>query len=412
MRTEEIFVAAGIIVSTLLVMTGILAPLGTNLMQSAEAYVRFSCSQQGPTITYRADSSVPSGYLSAIHLSMANWNNAPVNMFLDEVTSSEKITIKAATNGNNGITAITSWPVAGRCNPSTGYMNTPVTITLNTSYLDGYSNQQRQNTIAHETGHAIGLDHADSGVSDSDAQKTLMYSTNNNYVTYKIYVPVLDDIRAAQAWYGTVTSTSECTEYNQNGDVVYTGTCSSGSPALPMTEKVTTAGAGNRAFASQFSSGQSMPSVGTMLMMTKVQPSTLYRFSLGTHSGSNVADSFNRMATIELDNNGIYASYINTGGSVTTVTIWSGTPSTSTTYYLEVVVEQGSFSTPTAVYAYKDDGGGTDAPTYLGSASFDSGVLWNSYSMWHGTGVWTDSGSSPLSNYQVKEYYNRLQSYT
>lgn len=239
-----------------------------------------------------------------------------------------------------------------------------------------------------------------------------MYSTSASYSTYHIFVPVLDDIRGAQAWYGSVTSAPECTEFNQNGDVTYTGTCSSTNPALPMTERVTTAGAGNRAFASQYATSTSMPAVGTALMMTKVQPSTLYRFSLGFHSGTNVADQFNRMATIELDNNGIYASYIDTGGNVKTVTIWAGTPSTTTTYFLEVVVEKGSFSTPTAVYAYQDNGGGSTPPTYLGSAEFDSGVLWNSYGMYFGTGVWTDSTTSPLSNYQVSEYHNRLRSYT
>ncbi len=32
--------------------------------------------------------------------------------------------------------------------------------------------------------------------------------------------------------------------------------------------------------------------------------------------------------------------------------------------------------------------------------------------MFFGTGVWTDSSSNPLPNYQVTEYYNRRRTYT
>lgn len=120
------------------------------------------------------------------------------------------------------------------------------------------------------------------------------------------------------------------------------------------------------------------------------------------------------MVTIELDNDGIKASYVNTGGGVTTTTIWSGTPSTTTRYFLEVVAEQSTTGlTTAAVYAYQDDGGGSTPPTYLGSARFTSGINWNTYNtMYFGTGVWTDNSSNPLSNYSVSEYYDRMRSYT
>lgn len=407
---KSIVISSGIIAATLMIMASFSTPLSNNLMQNAEAYFLLECEQNGPTITWRADSTVTTAYLDAIKLVMANWNNAPVNMFLDQTTSGEEILLTKSNLGNNGINAITSWPGNDRCNESTGYMNTPATITMNSYYMDGFSKQKKQNTIAHEVGHAIGLAHSDTtGTND---EKTLMYSTDANYNTYKIFVPVLDDIRAAQAWYGSVTSTSECTEFNQNGDVTYTGTCSGSNPALPMNERVTTAGAGNRASASQYSTGQSLPSVGTVLMMAKVDPNTLYRFGLGVRSYHNVADPVYRMATIELDNNGIYASYVDTGGNVQTVTVWSGTPSTSSVYFLEVVVQKDTFSSPAAVYAYQDNGGGSTPPTFLGSASFNSGILWNSYDMYYGTGVWTDSSGNPLSNYDVTQYYNRLRSYT
>ncbi|HKU50075.1 MAG TPA: hypothetical protein VJP79_09000 [Nitrososphaera sp.] len=244
-----------------------------------------------------------------------------------------------------------------------------------------------------------------------------MYFDSTPYDSYGIFAPTLDDIRgvtSSSLYGGGIAKTPQCFEHNSSGgDVIWTGTCSSSNAALPMTEKTTVAGT-HRAFASQTNLGQVMPSVGAVLMTVKVKPTTAYRFSLGIHSTNNVADSTNRMATIELDNTGIKASYVNTGGTVSTTTIWSGTPSTSTTYFLEVVaVKSTTGLTVAGVYAYIDNGSGAVEPTFLGSAKFTSGINWNTYGTMHfGTGVWTDSSSNPLSNYQVSEYYNRMRSYT
>ncbi len=120
-----------------------------------------------------------------------------------------------------------------------------------------------------------------------------------------------------------------------------------------MIEKITVAGT-HRAFASQSQLRQAMPSVEVALMMAKVKPTTTYRFSLGVHTENNVADPTNRMATIELNNDGIVASYVNTGGTVTSTTKWSGPVSSTTTYFLEVLVEKSTTGlTSAAVYAYK-----------------------------------------------------------
>jgi hypothetical protein len=383
----------------------------SNYIQKADGYIAYPCEHPSSTILYRTSSGMSTGYLTPIRYAVATWNDVPSTMFLDATTSGERIFIEAASLGFFGPLGQTAFLNSQICNPSTGDLNTS-TITLNTDLLAGAEMEKIQAVAGHELGHAIGLDHTGSG---TNAVKTLMYATIDQYNSYGIFVPTLDEIRAIQFVYGGgIAKTPECSEHNSSGgDIVYTGTCSSSNAALPMTEKVTTAGT-HRAFASQTSGGQAMPSVGTVLMMTKVKPSTLYRFSLGIHSTNNVADSSNRMATIELDNDGIKVSYVNTGGTVTTTTIWSGTPSTTTTYFLEVVAEKSTTGlTAAAVYAYKDDGGGSTPPTYLGSARFTSGINWGTYSTMHfGTGVWTDSSSNPLSNYQVSEYYNRMRSYT
>mgnify|MGYP001549919227 CR=1 FL=1 len=227
-----------------------------------------------------------------------------------------------------------------------------------------------------------------------------MYTDASNWSTYKIFVPTLDDIRGAQAVYGSTTSTSECSTFTQSGSVTYTGSCSAGSPALPMTVKVTTAGSGNRALATD-SSGSSLPSSNTVLMIAKVQPSTLYRFSQGIHTNSNVADGSSRYATVELDDGGIKAAWSDTLGLTETSTLWGTTPSTSTTYFLELVVENANSE---AAYAYQDDGSASTPPTFLGKATFDTGTSSWSGTKYFGSGAWTDSGSNPLSNYSVKEY--------
>jgi hypothetical protein len=59
----------------------------------------------------------------------------------------------------------------------------------------------------------------------------------------------------------------------------------------------------------------------------------------------------------------------------------------------------------------KDDGSQTTAPTWLGKATFTPSGSWSG-TKYTGTGVWTDSGSNPKSDYQVKEFFNRQKSYT
>ncbi len=408
---ETVF--SGILLSALLVLAAIAPLTQMHPVQSAEAYMLYGCKHPSSTITYRTASGMSTSYLTPIQYAIATFNDVPANFFLDSVTSGGRIYIETAALGAFGPLGQTAFANGQICDPGTGNLNTS-TVTLNTDLLAFEGMEKRQAVAAHEIGHAIGLAHSGSS---SNAQKTLMYATISMFDTYHIFVPTLDEVRALQSstlYGGGIAKTPECYEHNSSGgDVEYTGTCSSSNAALPMTEKVTTAGT-HRAFASETQNGQSMPSVGTVLMMTKVKPNTLYRFSLGIHSTNNVADSSNRMVTVELDNDGIKASYVNTGGSVTTTTIWSGSPSTSTTYFLEVVAEKSTTGlTTAAVYAYQDDGGGSTAPTYLGSARFTSGINWNTYSTMHfGTGVWTDNSGNPLSNYTVSEYYNRMRSYT
>lgn len=404
------------ILSTLLSALLLLAVAGplmnTNFVQEAKAFNLFPCEQASTTIKYRTGNGMGGAYLTATLHAAKTWNDVPAGSFLDSVTSGEVILVQAASLGLlNAPLGQTEWPPDNNpCDPSTGFMKYGI-ITLNIDLLGTAPFEKVQFVAAHEFGHAIGFEHTSTS-SNPNADKTLMFASAA-FNTYNIFVPTLDEVRGLQTMYGSgIAKTPQCYPFTTSGgSVTWTGTCSSTNAALPMTEKITVAGT-NRAFASQSQLGQAMPSTEVALMMAKVKPNTAYRFSMGVHTTNNVADPTNRMATIELNNNGIVASYVNTGGTVTSTTIWSGTVSTTTTYFLEVLVEKSTTGlTSAAVYAYKDDGGGTTSPTFLGSARFTSGINWSTDStMFFGTGVWTDSSSNPLSSYQVTEYYNRMRS--
>ncbi|MEM3152591.1 MAG: hypothetical protein QXW26_03950 [Candidatus Nitrosocaldus sp.] len=280
--------------------------------------------------------------------------------------------------------------------------------------MDNYDILQKQNTIAHELGHAVvGL--GDNRDTSTNFKATLMYYTDISYTIYKIFAPTLDEIRGTQNIYGTTIPTSTCTPFTKNGSVTYNGTCSSDNPALPINLKVLRAGNNNYAFASQYSSSQALPTVGTVMMMTKVNANTPHHFSIGIHTTSNFGDPYNRMITVRLDKsvrNGVQTSYIDTGGNLKIEYLWRGTISTSSTYFLQIVIQQDSFSSPAGVYAYLDDNGGSTPPTYLGSKLVRSGILWNSYNVYYAVGVWSDNEYRLLSDYTVREYYNRLRSYS
>lgn len=385
--------AIGAIVIFLLGANSAFHSFNINIAPEASAYTTPLCAWSSTAVTWKAGANLTATNLSDMKLAVTDINDVGSSLSLSQVTSSENIDVYDWNHPEfstiNGIT----WTghTGSTCNSASIAINTPVT--------SGYTSEHRQLVEAHEMGHAVGLLHATD-------QHTMMYADDSSYTTYNIFVPVLDDIRALQSSYGTATSTSECWTFTQSGSVTYTGTCSSTNPALPMTDKVTTAGTQNRAFASDTPTGSSLPSSNTVVLTTKVQPSTLYRFSTGAHTNSNVADGASRYATVELDDGGIKAAWSDGLGLTETSTLWSGTPSTSTTYFLELVISNANSE---AAYAYKDDGGGSTAPTFLGKASFDTGISSWSGSKYLGTGAWTDSGSNPLSNYSVKEYFNKLK---
>ncbi len=285
--------------------------------------------------------------------------------------------------GNNGVLGVTTYHCLF------GYFQGPTTVDLNDYYLNGFSVQHREYVTAHESGHAIGLAHT-SGID-------VMYPDDSVWYNYGIFVPMLDDINGVQSIYGSSgTTTANVCVYSVNyGHCSWGG--NNGYPENIWVSPPTTGG-----FAMVVPSGLpvSLPGSNTLLMITEVTPNTLYRFSMGIYLSGTPYDTTQRFMTVEVDSGGFKLVDSN---PVTVANIGSSSPSTGTEYFLELVAQNGL-----SAYAYvfqKSNG------NFIGSAGLSPNFGWST-SVWYGNGVWTDSSSSPASNYNVNAWYNYLKSYT
>ena len=371
----------------------------SKIIPESFAYTQFSCDGWAPNILTWEENGLSSTNISNIKEVISNYNQLQIDMYFIEKSSGADVEFTTYNDIFDDARGFTSPNPSIGCNPE---INGTFEISLNEGAHTLSSNQKKQATWSHEVGHLLGLNHPTETGTNADAAN--MRPTATSYDSHGIFVPVLDDIRGFQDLYGQPDSTPQCTNYNSNGSIDYTGTCSSESSALPMTEKITTSGTSFRAFANDTPQGNTMPDSNSLLMTTKVEPNILYRFSMGIHSNTDISDGSSRYATAEIDNSGIFAAWTNPVGTTSTSTISSTTPSTSSTYFLEIISQEND---DTTVYAYIDDSTGTNAPTFLGSAKFLPSLSWSG-TKYFGTGVWTDSGSNPASNYDVTEYYNLM----
>ncbi len=363
-----------------------------SLIPAAQGYVLYSCKWSTSTITWKSIN-LTSTNLADTKDAIAHWNDAGQNLFIDQTTGTPKLEYYSVTRSDVTWLGLT---VSQCLVPN---------YTLSTIYLNNFKiagdRIKAVTTSAHETGHAIGLDHTQT--SDSDGGGALMWPVISSRISAQ-----LDDVRASKAVYGSKTSTSECTELNVNGDVTYTGTCSGSNPALPMTEAVTSATSTSKAFARTTSSATTLPSNGALVMTAKVKANTVGKFIMGAFTSTDINNSLNRVAAIEMSSDGFWLTRSSTSGFVRSQ-ISSTAPIVGQVYYLVLVIRDDQMS---GGYVDKDNGGPTDPPTFLGNPVFTSVQLPWSSSVYYGTGAYTTGTGQPLSSYTVSEYYNLLKSYT
>lgn len=315
------------------------------------------------------------------NLVIPNWNDVPSGATLSKFSGSTNIVYYSVNNPNVSWDGLTSYT----CNGSGNFVS-PVNIYINDHFTNGYGREERQSVIAHETGHSLGLAHT----TGATLMNGFTCGTGSRWCTYSIFVPVLDDINGVQNLYGSTSTTAAKTCVVSTAD---TPSCTyGGSNGYPIQLKVSSAATGAYAFTYPGGSAVSLPSSNTLMMLGQVTPNTLYRYSMGIYTATNPYNTSNRFMTIEVDNTGF-----NLVGSSST-SIGSTTPSTGTTYVLELVAENGL---PAAGYVFTSSG------TYIGTATLSPSLGWST-SVYYGHGVWTDTSSNPASNYSVNAWYNYL----
>ncbi len=305
------FLALGLIVSN-------------KFLPEAKAFQLEGCRQGSPTVYYyNGADSVESQY---VPLAAESWNDMPAQVFLIPIsspTASSTNIIIQSVFVQGGVLAQISYT----CVPP--YFSGKTTIALNDWALGcNHTSPGCQDSIiqviAHELGHALGLDH-------STVNWSLMWPDNSNWQEYRIFVPVLDDAKGLAQWYG------------QNHDTSFASSSASGGSAsgttLPLTLQVTTPSSSS--YAKVYSS-TSLPSSQLAVMISQVSAQTLYRFNIAWRQGSGgpyVAE--------ELDNDGAKLVYLS--GTTPAVLILQTQrnqtssqhiPALGALVWLEVVVEE------------------------------------------------------------------------
>ncbi len=351
-------------------------------------------------VTYYEDSSLSTADTPSVGLAALAWNDVPSLLTITQVSSQSNNNDIVVSSIND---ASKSWDgqTVYSCSPS-GFV-TPVSITLNDYQLNleinvnqlaaGYQDLA-MSVAGHEMGHAFGLDH-------SQVQQSLMWYSSTRWFNYRIFVPVVDDVRALAGVYGWAQDTSFSAEvYPPNS-----APCSS-LPCYPP--YYLTIPSPSPTFTETFVQS-ALPSSHLALMFAYVTPITLHRFHMGWEKYSNdPTDTLNRYATLELDDDGAKFVSVTNGGATTTIQTFVGSNqiSASSSYFLELLVECCSELKATAFAFMGSPFTSNGGEVYLGNFDSGSGIIdgWTSANYFD-TSVWTGS-SDPASNYQVNEFWN------
>lgn len=177
-----------------IVVAYVVLPGGISLSQPepASAYVLEGCHWPSMPVNFFNGGSSGTDYPFAIDTAAAGWTNTPTNVWLIDQYSTSFI-VWDQNDGNNGVTGSTEYACFIISN--TFYF---AHAHINSFYGDSNPYNGKVNTLTHEMGHSIGLDHSGSLCGNP----AIMYNSYGSFIVCGIYTPQTDDINGARAIYG------------------------------------------------------------------------------------------------------------------------------------------------------------------------------------------------------------------
>lgn len=160
--------------------------------EMASAYALFGCRWPNGAETDSISVRVASlaGYTTPASNARSSWNSAQSKISLTTSSSANaQVQVAYPNRGNTGLDGLTTCSYGCIGANFAGQ----VFVEANGYYTDGYDSNGRQQVLAHELGHAIGLAHA--------GTNALMYSSSDRWFVYGIKTPQTDDVNGVAAAY-------------------------------------------------------------------------------------------------------------------------------------------------------------------------------------------------------------------
>lgn len=165
----------------------------TGTAEAAPAWVDGHCKFRTPSLKWK-DLTTRTGYSTPATSSIASWNATPTPVFITKVTSGANMTIADVNAGENEGDGGTYQSCVA------GYNYVTTQSIINRFYADKYEIKKRQSVIAHEFGHALGLEHTTQS-SDCTVVPLMFGGTAIRYDLCRWYTPKQDDIDGINALY-------------------------------------------------------------------------------------------------------------------------------------------------------------------------------------------------------------------
>lgn len=355
------------------------------------------CGTQGRGLKVYYSFSSPSSYLNTFKQAVAVMNQMGSRMYFLETGTSTNYDIRVdlirdAASPNVAQETPESTTFGGTIGSVTTWCYVRTKIELNQAYMDALfassEGHDAQSTMAHELGHALGLQHP---VADT----TLMYGNSNRYGLHKIIMPTPDDLEGLEAQgYLRRVSALNTSSLTTGGAI---NRYANGSISRVM---VSIDGTSQYAYAhDSWTRGTNWRGSGATAEIT---PNVVYRGSLRIGPNSNPTDTTARVGSIELNDGGIRLSYTKPDNTLQISTI-SATPAAAGTKYWASLrwVPSETTADGAALYAhvYRESDNVLLGHLKIASVSQKYGSVAGTYRS--GVAAWTDTSSNPNSEYSV-----------